>query len=109
MLVTRFAAVKRGKGVWILTKTAKDEVRRERRRERGRARRAGQKRRARQESEDARMTSQRLQDKTRNTTRLERLLGMLGSAHEGERSNAARLVEKERRRLGKTWKEILGS
>lgn len=93
--------------IWILTKTAKDEARRERRRERDRARRAEQKSQTRQESEDVRMTWQHHLDRSRNTARLERLLGMLGSAHEGEVLNAALLVEKERRHLGKTWKEIL--
>lgn len=95
--------------IWILTKTAKDEAKQKRRREWAGARRAEEKRQARQESEDARMDSQRRRDRAHDTARLENLLGMLGSAHAGERANAARAAEKERRRLGKTWGEILRS
>ena len=94
--------------IWALTKKTKDEARRERRRKRDRARQQKRKYEARQEYEESQMARQRLQDRARDTARLERLLGMLGSAHEGELLNAARLVERERRRLGKTWKEILG-
>ena len=36
------------------------------------------------------------------------LLGMLGSDHEDKVLNAARQVEAARKRLGKTWTEILG-
>ena len=39
-------------------------------------------------------------------TRLAHLLGMLGSDHDGEVISAARQIEKERRRLGKTWHEL---
>ncbi len=93
---------------WVLTKTAKNEARRKRRRERDRARRQKRKYEANQENVESRLAQQRLQDRVRETTRLERLLGMLGSAHEGEVSNAARMIERERSRLGKTWKELLG-
>jgi hypothetical protein len=34
-------------------------------------------------------------------------LGMLGSEHAGERDNAARVVEKQRARLGMTWEELI--
>ena len=93
--------------LWVLTGTAKAEAKRQRRREGARTRRAGQKRKGRQKSDDARMAGQRLRDRKRETIRREQLLGMLGSAHEGEILNAARLVEKERHRMGKTWAEIL--
>ena len=94
--------------VWVLTNAAKDEARRAQRRERDRARRQKRRYEADQEDEESRMAWQHLQDRAHDTARLEHLLGMLGSAHEGEVLNAARLAEKERRRLGKTWKEILG-
>jgi type IV secretory pathway VirB10-like protein len=38
---------------------------------------------------------------------LVKLLGMLGSAHAGERSNAANLVERKRVSLGMTWDELI--
>jgi hypothetical protein len=38
---------------------------------------------------------------------LARVLGMLGSAHDGEVVNAARVAEKMRRELGLQWAEIL--
>lgn len=34
-------------------------------------------------------------------------LGMLGSDHEGERANAGLVVEKQRRKLGMTWDELI--
>ena len=40
--------------------------------------------------------------------RLAAILGMLGSAHEGEVLAAARAAETERKRLGATWQELLG-
>ena len=82
--------------LWVLTATAKDEVKRQRRRERDRAGRAERKRQ-----------DQHRRGPAHDTARLEQLLGMLGSAHEGEILNAARLVERERQRLDKTWREIL--
>ena len=82
--------------LWVLTATAKDEVKRQRRRERDRAGRAKRKRQ-----------DQHRRVPAHDTARLEQLLGMLGSAHEGEILNAARLVERERQRLDKTWREIL--
>jgi hypothetical protein len=39
--------------------------------------------------------------------RLVRLLGMLGSDHDGERANAARLADEHRKRSGLTWGEII--
>ena len=100
---------RRGRSIiWVLTNTAKDEARREKRRERDRARRQKRKHEAHQEDQESRRAWQSLQDRARDTARLEHLLGMLGSAHEGEVLSAARLAEKERLRLGKTWKEILG-
>ena len=94
--------------IWVLTNAAKDEARRKQKRERDRARRQKRKYEAHQEDQESWMAWQRLQDQGRDTARLERLLGMLGSAHKGEIVNAARAVEKERLRLGKTWEEILG-
>lgn len=38
---------------------------------------------------------------------LVKTLGMLGSAYDGERSNAASLVEKQRAELGMTWDELV--
>jgi hypothetical protein len=35
------------------------------------------------------------------------VLGMLGSAHDGEALNAARLAERTRKRLGKSWAELV--
>jgi flagellar biosynthesis GTPase FlhF len=34
-------------------------------------------------------------------------LGMLGSDHDGERANAARIVEKQRARLGMSWEDLI--
>ncbi len=39
--------------------------------------------------------------------RLAALAGMLGSEHDGERANAARLATQELRRLGLTWSELI--
>ena len=39
---------------------------------------------------------------------LARILGMLGSAHDGERLAAAGKIEAARKRTGKTWHELLG-
>ena len=39
--------------------------------------------------------------------RLAAILGMLGSAHEGEILAAARAAEAERKRLGATWRQLL--
>lgn len=39
---------------------------------------------------------------------LAKILGMLGSDHEGEKLNAAEGAEKHRRKLGMTWAELLG-
>jgi hypothetical protein len=41
--------------------------------------------------------------------RLARLLGMLGSDHDGEALAAARMAERLRRQAGTTWFEILAS
>jgi len=40
--------------------------------------------------------------------RLTALLGMLGSSSAGERDNAARQAERLRRRLGKSWNDLVG-
>ena len=93
--------------VWVLAKTAKAKAARKRWRERDRARGAEENRHERQKYEDTNRAAQRRFDQGRSTARLERLLGMLGSAHKGELSNAAQAVEKERLRLGKTWPELL--
>jgi hypothetical protein len=39
--------------------------------------------------------------------RLAKMLGMLGSAHAGERASAAQRAEEERKRLGLTWEDII--
>jgi hypothetical protein len=39
--------------------------------------------------------------------RLVKALGMLGSDHDGERANAARVVEKQRAQLGMTWDDLI--
>jgi len=39
--------------------------------------------------------------------KLAKLLGMMGSAHDGEVANAARLAERHRKEIGKTWGELL--
>ncbi len=41
------------------------------------------------------------------TKRLRAIAGMLGSDHEGERANAARLATIELRRLGLTWADLV--
>jgi hypothetical protein len=46
-------------------------------------------------------------DPTALRLRLSRLLGMLGSAHDGEALNAARLADKLVRGAGLTWHEVL--
>ena len=48
-----------------------------------------------------------LNAETTEKERLAKLLGMLGSHHDGEVLSAARLVEAERKRIGKTWADIL--
>jgi hypothetical protein len=40
--------------------------------------------------------------------RLGKLLGLLGSAHEGERANAAALADRQLRALGLDWHELVG-
>jgi len=41
--------------------------------------------------------------------KLAAVLGMLGSAHDGEALNAARLAERMRRQAGVTWQELLAA
>jgi hypothetical protein len=41
-------------------------------------------------------------------SQLAKILGMLGSSHDGEVLSAARRVEKLRQKMGKTWGELLG-
>ena len=93
--------------VWALTKTARAEAKRQRRRDQDGARRAEEGRRERREHEEAQRAARRRFDQGRSTARLERLLGMLGSSHGGEVANAALAVERERQRLGKTWQELM--
>jgi hypothetical protein len=45
--------------------------------------------------------------RTQARTRLVRLLGMLGSAHDGEIANAGRLASQLLRDLGLTWGDII--
>ena len=42
-----------------------------------------------------------------NAERLARLLGMLGSAHDGEIANAGRMADKLVRSLGLTWHDLI--
>jgi hypothetical protein len=44
---------------------------------------------------------------TQTQERLAAILGMLGSAHDGEILAAAKAAEAERKRLGATWRELL--
>lgn len=44
---------------------------------------------------------------SREEQTLIKLLGMLGSEHDGEVLNAARQIERKRRQMGKTWEELL--
>jgi predicted Zn-ribbon and HTH transcriptional regulator len=48
-----------------------------------------------------------LNAETTEKDRLAKLLGMLGSHYDGEVLSAARLVEAERKHIGKTWADIL--
>jgi hypothetical protein len=41
--------------------------------------------------------------------KLAKILGMLGSAYEGERANAAKLASKLLREAGMTWADLLGA
>jgi hypothetical protein len=41
------------------------------------------------------------------TNQLARILAMMGSSHDGEVLNAARLAERTRRKMGKSWDELL--
>ena len=43
----------------------------------------------------------------RSRERLIKYLGMLGSAHDGERANAASFAEKQRAELRMTWDELV--
>jgi hypothetical protein len=45
--------------------------------------------------------------RARNRALLVKTLGMLGSAHEGERANAALAVERCRAKLGKSWEDLI--
>ena len=47
------------------------------------------------------------EERTAPKERLAAILGMLGSAHDGEILAAARAAEAERRRLGATWRQLL--
>ncbi len=44
---------------------------------------------------------------TTRYSRLKKYLGMLGSDHDGEIINAARLAERERKKLGVSWDDII--
>lgn len=44
---------------------------------------------------------------TPDVNRLRKIVGMFGSAHEGERATALNLANQELARLGKTWPEII--
>jgi hypothetical protein len=78
----------------IESEKREEEYMREWRRQNGRRRR----RRERREEEAREQSPTRV---------LSKLLGMLGSDHDGEVLTAARKAEAERRRLGKTWGDLL--
>ena len=44
---------------------------------------------------------------SRDVERLGKLLGLLGSAHEGERANAAALADRQLRALGRDWRWLV--
>jgi len=46
-------------------------------------------------------------ERNENRERLAKLLGMLGSNHEGERANAAAQIERLRKHLGVSWEDLL--
>ncbi len=48
-------------------------------------------------------------EQTETKDRLAAILGMLGSAHDGEILAAAKAAEAERKRLGTTWRELLSA
>ena len=97
LVIRREAPPGRSKWLWTLASAAKREARRQRR--------------AREKTEGARRRKkflERADAATATNARLAKLLGMLGSDHDGEVLSAARQVEAERRKLGKVWTEILG-
>jgi hypothetical protein len=77
-----------------------------RRRDKRRAERERRRRQQWQEREEARIGEAARQQRTA-LSRLVRLLGMLGSDHDGEILAAAKAAEAERRRLELTWAEII--
>lgn len=60
-----------------------------------------------QESWSRYFHSKRKAEPKADTDLLVKFLGMLGSDQDGERLNAARLVERERKRLGLSWAELI--
>jgi hypothetical protein len=92
-----------GKSCWCLTATLARRAKRARERYR-------QEESQRANEEAARRLKDWLNSQPVQKTkydRLAKLLGMLGSAHAGERDNAAQQIEAERKRLGLSWTEIL--
>jgi DNA-binding transcriptional ArsR family regulator len=107
--------LRRGRSVWWQL-----EEREYRRLDRERAKRAGEERRRQQrerteqqEQGGPRSTDEVLRELLRPprapVDRLIKLLNMLSSNHDGEVLAAARQVEAERRRLRKSWEELLRS
>jgi hypothetical protein len=114
--VERKSWLGRSAAVWRLTEAAWRQADKRRqqqagaaRRENGRRRREKREERARahEEAYEALKAELRQTKQPKPTERLAHILGMLGSAHEGERAAAARKAEEECRRLGTTWHELL--
>lgn len=84
----------------------------ERRRQSQKRRRAEQKQKKweqadREEAEWLRELTKAREKAESEIERLAKLLGMLGSDHDGEVLNAARRAEEKRREMGKSWQELL--
>jgi DNA-binding PadR family transcriptional regulator len=107
----------RSVAIWRLAAEAWRQAERLRQQRAGAARRENGRRRqqqreerakARREAYEAARAKLRAEAPRKSTERLENLLGMLGSAHAGERATAASKIEQERRRFGLTWAELVG-
>jgi hypothetical protein len=63
--------------------------------------------RARKESKKREASRLARMEESRGISVLAKILGMLGSEHDGEALTAARRAEDQRRKLGMTWAELL--
>jgi hypothetical protein len=89
--------------LWLRSDDAAEEQARTKTRDRAETRR--QKARDRRAA-DERELAKALAAST-DVEKLTKLLGMLGSAHDGEVLAAARQIEVERKRLGRTWQQLM--